>query len=380
MKINLTTARIKRLRTEAEDQIIWDGKTPHFGIRIRSNGSMRYIHMIAVDGKMTKATIGDVQAMPLGEARKAAIKLNMGEASAPTPPCPLFADYVWDIWWPQHTAPLKPATKRWYLSSLRVQLLPAFGGLAMDAITKKSILNWFDRYSRTSPGGANRVLVGLKTILNHAVRGGVITKNRAKGIVLNPRKKMTRFLSDDERARLLTALDKVPNCHQMHADIIRLLLFTGCRRGEVLNLRWNEVAENTLTLRDSKTGPRIVWISEEAAEIIEKQRQRRMASPYVFPRPKDARKSIVDIYTFWFPLRRRIGLSDIRLHDLRHSFASQAVRQGISLPVLSKLLGHSNLAMTMRYTHLSTPDIEASAARIAAIIAGQLETKDGGEL
>ncbi len=373
MKINLTPARIKHLRLKAKDQTIWDGKTPHFGIRIRSNGSMRYIHVIAVNGKLKKTTLGDVQVTSLEEARACAAELNRGEILPLPPASPLFKDFVEDVWWPQHTAALKPATKEWYSNALRVHLLPVFGNLTMTKITKMVVLNWFDDYSRKCPGGANRAMTGLKAILNHAVRGGVLTKNPTKGIVPNPRKKMTRFLSDDERTRLLTALDKVPNRYQNRADMIRMLLFTGCRKGEILHLRWDEVATATLTLTDSKTGPRTVWLGAAASAVIERQRQKREDSPYVFPHPQNTQKSIEDIFSFWNTFRRGIGLSDIRLHDLRHSFASQAVRQGISLPVLSKLLGHSTLAMTMRYTHLSTPDIEASATRIAAIITGQLE-------
>ncbi len=377
MKINLTPARIKGFRPKTRDQVIWDTAVPHFGVRIRSNGTMSYVYISGVNGKAKKTTLGNAKLMPLSEARETAARLNIGEGFAPPPPVsPLFKDFIADVWWPQCTASFKPNTKRGYRLALKNHLLPAFGDLAMTAITKTAVLNWFDRYSRNYPGGANRVLVELNAILNQAVKAGVLTKNPAKGIIPNQTKKMIRFLSDGERARLLAALDQVSNHYQAHVDIIRLLLFTGCRKSEVLHLRWDEVAENTLTLTDSKTGPRLVWMGGEAMAILERQRQNRvskMASPYVFPHRDDAHKCIENIYWFWHRLRRRIGLSDIRLHDLRHSFASQAVRQGVSLPVLSKLLGHSNLTMTMRYAHLSTADIEASAKRIAAIISGQLE-------
>ncbi len=102
---------------------------------------------------------------------------------------------------------------------------------------------------------------------------------------------MIWFLSDDERARLLAALNQVSNHYQAHADIIRLLLFTGCRKSEVLHLRWGEAAKNTLTLTDSKTGPRFVWMGGEAMVILERQRQKRVTSEisrYVFPHRDDA--------------------------------------------------------------------------------------------
>ncbi len=166
----------------------------------------------------------------------------------------------------------------------------------MTAITKTAILNWFNRYSRDAPSGANRVLTGLKTILNYAVKAEVFKRSPANEIILNQTKKMTQFLSDDERARLLTALDQVEDRYQIHAEVIRLLLSTGCRKGEVLHLRWDEVATNTLTLIDSKTGPQTVWVGGEALAIIDRQRQKRGGSAYVFPHRHDAVKG----YHGWY--------------------------------------------------------------------------------
>jgi integrase len=203
----------------------------------------------------------------------------------------------------------------------------------------------------------------LSSIFYHAVRNEVIVRNPVKRIKPNPTRKMTRFLSGDERIRLLSALDSVSEKDQVKADAIRMLLFTGCRRGEITQLRWDEVGESTLNLSDSKTGARTIWLGEEALGILERQRLKRGSSSYVFPDRHKSSKS-VHVEFFWIKIRAKVKLDDVRIHDLRHSFASEAVRQGISLPVVSKLLGHSNIEMTMRYTHLSTEDIEAAAERI----------------
>ncbi|XDZ65496.1 tyrosine-type recombinase/integrase [Alphaproteobacteria bacterium LSUCC0684] len=376
MKINLTPARIKRLRPNTRDQVIWDRTVPHFGIRIRTSGAMRYVHMAMQGGRLVRTTLGDVRRMSLDDARAAAADLNARITPGIIEPVPLFKDFAWQVWWATCEPHHKPGTKARHRQALLRHLIPAFGDMRLDAITRPHILNWFDRYSRRYPGSANRVMDVLKAILNHAVRTGVLARNPARGITPNPKRKMTRFLSDDERSRLLNALDRVRPKEQVQADLVRMLLFTGCRKGEILNLRWDEVHGSILTLSDSKTGPRTIWLGDETMAVLERQRRRKMGqgevSDFVFPHPHDVNRGMGSIDMFWRSLRQRIGLVDVRLHDLRHTFASQAMRQGIALPVISKLLEHSSLAMTMRYTHLGNADIEAAAERIGAQIDRQL--------
>ncbi len=152
-----------------------------------------------------------------------------------------------------------------------------------------------------------------------------------------------------------------PSC-KAQADIIRLLLLTGCRSGEMLKLRWREVEDDTLELEDSKTGPRQVLLSPEARAIIEQQP--RSGSPWVFPSPVNPARARVDLSLWKRVLRKLAGIEDVRLHDLRHTFASQAAMQGIPLPVVARLLGHAQVQMTLRYAHVSDRDVEAAADRI----------------
>lgn len=157
----------------------------------------------------------------------------------------------------------------------------------------------------------------------------------------------------------------------VQADIIRLLLLTGCRRGEIVGLRSAELHGDALNLHDGKTGARWVYLCKEAQRIL--ARQPRNSSAYVFPSPLDPSRPISSNLGLWAKVRRQAGLEDVRLHDLRHTFASQAVLQGVPIPVVARLLGHRNASMTLRYAHVRDTDVEVAAERIAATIARLLE-------
>ena len=267
----------------------------------------------------------------------------------------------------------KPSTRRRVDSALDTQLLPVFGDKRLDRITPAAVHRWFDRYSLTAPAGANRTLDVLRQILNHALDCGHVESNPTAGVRRNPRPLLTRFLSRAEIDRLHAALDehrgRGPGRQQ--ADIIRLLLLTGCRKGEIVNLRWSELGSDTLRLLDGKAGPRTVYLNEGARAVLE--RQPRGPSRFVFPALDDASRPRSGELSLWRKVRRQAGIQDVRLHDLRHTFASHAVMQGVPLPVVSRLLGHSRSSMTLRYAHVSDIEVEAAAERIGVGIADLLD-------
>ena len=280
-------------------------------------------------------------------------------------PVPLFRDFIAGAWKEVHFDGYKPSTKRSIRYQLAVQLLPAFGAKPLDRIEEAGIRRWFDRYSRTAPGNANHALARLRQILNFAIACGHIESNPAEGIEFNRRPKLTRFLSREELGRLHSVLDEhARKGGRQQVDIVRLLLLTGCRRGEIVNLRRSEVHDDMLALGDSKTGPRKVPLNGPARAILD--RQPRTGSPFVFPSPRDASRPRCPDLTFWYRVRREAGIEDVRLHDLRHTHASHAMMNGVPLPVVSRLLGHSNVQMTLRYAHLADRDIEAAAERVGA--------------
>ena len=150
------------------------------------------------------------------------------------------------------------------------------------------------------------------------------------------------------------------------ADIIRLLLLTGCRKSEIVRLRWSEVRGDVLALADAKTGPRTVPLNRQARRILE--RQRRGESPFVFPSPRDPSHPRGPELSLWYRVRREAGFEDVRLHDLRHTHASHAVMNGVAVPAVSRLLGHSDTRMTLRYAHLGDREIEQAAERVGGSI------------
>ena len=297
----------------------------------------------------------------------------MGDAA----PVPLFREFVAGPWRASWVHRCKPATIWWRDRNLNGRLLPVFGSWRLDLITPAMVHRWFDDYSRTAPGGANHCLRILRHVFNHAVSRGHIAVNPARNVRFNHRPKLTRFLSRDELHRLHDVLDRHENSEKicpgqrMQIDIIRLLILTGCRRNEIVRLQKREVFDDSLRLLDSKTGPRAVFLNSSARAII----KRHMAgdSTFVFPSPLDQSRPLSDDLSLWYTIRKEAGIEDVRIHDLRHTYASHAVMQGTPLPVVSRLLGHAQPIMTMRYAHMGDRETETAAERIGNAIAGMLD-------
>ena len=282
-----------------------------------------------------------------------------------------FAEFIASPWKAACHEPCKPSTKRRVESLLRTQLLPEFGSIDLTLLSHEDISQWFDRYSRTAPAGANRALDVLSQVLNFAVECGNLAANPARAIRRNPQSRKTRFLTREEIGRLHRALDahRGRKSGAQQADIIRLLLLTGCRKSELTALRWSEIQDDRLVLTDSKTGPRAVFLSAEARAVLARQP---CVGPYVFPSPADPSSCRSTELSLWRKVRRSAGIADVRLHDLRHSFASHAVMAGVPLPVVSRLLGHAQMRMTLRYAHVSDRETEAAAERIGSAISAAL--------
>ena len=152
---------------------------------------------------------------------------------------------------------------------------------------------------------------------------------------------------------------------------IRLLLLTRCRKSEILTLLWSDYREGRLFLPDSKTGARKVPLNSQARSILE--RQPRDATPFVFPSPRNPDRPYSDNLALWYRVRREAGIEDVRLHDLRHTYASHAAMNGVPVLVVARMLGHSNVRMTLRYAHLGDREIEAAAERIGRSVAAIMD-------
>ncbi len=365
--VRLTDARAKQLKPSAWEYSVQDKAVPSLNVRVYLTGTKTWT--CTVGGQ--KLSLGRVALMPVEDARRECLRLQV-EGIATSRDLPTYGAFAMGVWRGSWSKRCKPTTIRGRDYALTRQLLPAFGTLRPDRITRKIIEDWFDAYSASAPGGANHALRLLRQSLNFAVERGLIPTNPAGSVLPNRRSRLTRFLSRDEIARLNAALDQHADGRgRVQVDIIRLLLLTGCRRNEIVHLKRREVDGSRLRLENGKTGPRIVYLSPEARAII----KRRMTAPgeYLFPSPRVPEKPVSENLTLWYRVRREVRIEDVRLHDLRHSYASQCVMAGIPLQVVSKPLGHSQCAMTLRYAHAADRDVGAAAERIGARIAKLLQ-------
>ena len=370
-KARLTDALVRKLRPGDREYTVRDAIVPSLGVRVHPSGGRAYVHF----GERRRTTLGSAALRTVEEVRQESRALA-AEGIPDKATVPLFRDFTTGSWRESWVHRCKPSTIRWRDWNLQKRLLPAFGHLRLDRITSTSVMTWFDDYSRTAPGNANHGLEVLRHVFNHAVSCGHVAANPARNIRPNPRRKITRFLSREELGRLHRVLDRHAHAgtttpsHRHQVDVIRLLLLTGCRKSEIVRLRRDEVVASQLRLGDSKTGPRTVFLNSEARLILE--RRLKECREHLFPSAKDSNRPIHDNLPLWYRLRREAGLDDVRLHDLRHTYASHAVMKGTPLPVVAKLLGHSQTTMTLRYAHTGDRETEAAAERIGEVMSGLL--------
>ena len=370
-RVRLTDAAIARLRSREREYTVWDSRVPGLGVRVRPSGGRSYVLLQEAGGRSKRVSLGPVSTRNIAEVRRECHARRASpepeETVAPARAVPLFRDFVAGSWKEAHFNRYKPSTQRSARYLLAGRILPAFGSTPLDRITPAQVRRWFDGFSRTAPGNANNALRLLRQIMNFAIARGHIDTNPTRGVKANRRPALTRFLSREEIGRLHRALDdQAGKGNRQQADIIRLLLLTGCRKGEIVRLRWSEVDGDRLFLADSKTGARKLPLNTQARRILE--RQPRGGSAFVFPSPVDpARSRCLELW-LWYRVRREACIEDVRLHDLRHTHASHAVMNGVPVPVVSRLLGHSNVHMTLRYAHLGDREIEAAAERVGQSI------------
>jgi integrase len=225
------------------------------------------------------------------------------------------------------------------------------------------------------------MLAALKAILNWGEREELIADGAArccKHIRKNPERPRERFLSTEELGRLGRAIDQAEEDRSAHSSAIlglRLLILTGCRRSEILKLTWPEVdfERRCLRLRDSKTGPKVVPLGSAALELLEKA-PRHQGNPYVCAGSRQGSR-YSNIEKPWRRIREAAGLPDVRIHDLRHSFASVGVGAGIGLPIVGHILGHRQPATTARYAHFANEPVRQATEMLTDAISRALNGK-----
>jgi integrase len=299
---------------------------------------------------------------------------------------------ICDLYFSEGVFHKKATTLRADLSRTQIHLKPLLGRRLIESITRADVERFMldvktgKMASAKSPkrkagsitkggqGAAAQCVALLSTLFNFAVARKMVKENPAKGVKKPPVRKMNRFLSEKEFARLSSAIsaEEATTGNPYPAAAIRLLLLTGCRKSEILTLEWGAVdfADRCLRLPDSKTGAKIVYLNAPALVVLQTL-PREVDNPLVIGGTR-AGRGVLGIDRVWSRVRSSAGLVDVRLHDLRHSFASVGARGGLSLPILGALLGHTNAVTTARYAHLSDDPVRAANEMVGERIATSL--------
>ena len=250
---------------------------------------------------------------------------------------------------------------------LRNQIMPSFRGRPIADITRPEVQRWFAGLHAT-PAAADRSLPILSLILRQSEIYGHRPEgsNPCTGLRRYRRRGRERFLTASELRRLGAALAAEEAIRPLAVAVVRLLLLTGCRQSEIRTLQWQDYREGHLFLRDSKTGPRTVWLSSAARSVLDRLP---CTSRWLFPASKGTGPMRTDtLYGCWRTVRSVAGLPDVRLHDLRHSYASAALRQGETVLTIGRLLGHRDPTTTLKYTHFADAMVHEAVEAVATVL------------
>ena len=370
--VDLTPRLARESKLRAKDTILFDRALPGFGLRIHPSGRKVWIVQARIEGRSRRLRIARHGEMELAEARDMLVRIRAGGNPADdirrekrSPTVREFAEEYLrrcDPYW-------KPSGRKTVRIYLKARILPAFGKMPVDRIGPEDVAVWFDAASKGRPGAANRGFEILRSMMFRAEEWGLRERgaNPCVGIRKNPKRNIARFLDTDELARLGRALDDREAQWPQAVAAIRLLALTGCRRSEVLNLRWRDIGEHAIKLPDSKTGPHAVPLGEAARAHIEALANPRDPEAHLFPRHAEGRGLSI-LTTCWRAVCADAKLGRLRLHDLRHTAASHAVMSGENLPLVGKLLGHRRHQTTAGYAHLADSHLVAAAEKIGNVI------------
>jgi integrase len=383
---NLTDALAKKLPVPPKDnKVFFDSTVAGFGCRVTKNDARAYVLAYRTRaGRKRLHTIGDIGNWRCTAARIEAKRLKqivdqggdpLGDIEA-LREAPTVGELC-DRFLAEHVTRKRPSTARAYAQIVDLHLRPALGSLKVEALTFADCDGLHRRMTRDRGAHiANRAIAVLSKMLNLAIRWGMRSDNPTRGIERNPEGKRKRYLTGDELARLITALDA--HTDRQTADIVRLLTLTGARRGEVLAARWADIdlKAGVWTKPGSTTKQKtdhVTPLSPAAIEMLSAIRAaqagpHRAVGEFVFPSHAGG-GHVTDIKKGWRSICKAAGIEGLRVHDLRHSFASMLVSDGASLPLIGALLGHSNPTTTARYSHLYDDPLRAAVGRVGAAIA-----------
>jgi len=382
-KATIDSAR-EKARIQGQEVVTWDTTMPGFGIRVKPSGTVGFMIQYRNEyNKSRRHTIGRFGVMTLEEARTEARALLSASSRGRDPRADklrkrdensvadLAARYMQDHCEGRCKASTIEAHK-WLLQKF---ILPKLGRFLLSELTVADIASMHQSLKGT-PYNANRALGLLRAMLGWAEEWGLLERggNPATSVRRFRETKRQRFLSRDELARLATAIDDSESERLISphvAGAIRLLIVTGARSGEIVGMRWSDIDwdRRLLVLREHKTdnnGIKALPLNAIALDIL-REIPRDPENPYVITGLRQ-NAPLVNLQKPWRRIRKRAGLDDVRIHDLRHSFASFGVTSGASLPVIGGLLGHRSMSATSTYAHLSQDPLRDASEKVGALV------------
>ena len=364
---------------------LWDGNLSGFGLKILPSGRKTYLvqyRMGGRKGRTRRMTIGVHGTVTTEQARREAktllAKVSLGidpladkdkAKQAPTTDELLqkfLTEYV-DV-------KLGPRTQVEYHTVIRLKVPKAFRRKYIHEITRRDVAQIHQSMS-DMPTRANKTIMVLSKFFNWCEENEYRDNytNPCRHVKKYKEEARQRFLSQEEQERLKQSLITAENDNlatPYAIESIRMLMFTGARLREILDLKWSFInwELGVLSLPKSKTGAKTIYLNPQALEVL-KRVLRQKDNPYVFCGVKQG-QPIINLQKPWRRIRSMANLDDVRLHDLRHTFASVAVMNGMSLPIVGALLGHSKPQTTARYAHLASDPLLEAAELIGRKIAG----------
>jgi integrase len=372
----------------SSDVFVWDEGLPGFGLRVSPSGARGFLVQYRHRGRTRRMALGRHGRITVDQARKLALEA-FGQVAAGRDPSQerrearkrgVTVAQLADRFLEEHARPKKkPSSVVSDEGNLDRHIRPALGRLAVADVTRADVARLHHQMRKT-PGAANHVLACLSKMMNLAEKWGLRPdgSNPCRHVERYPGRKMERFLSPQELGKLGDTLRELEGSEPAPAlAAVRLLILTGCRRSEILDLQWRDVdlERRALRLRDSKTGPKTIPLNAPAAMVLEGLER---TCAWVIPNAEGT--GPISLSKPWERIRTTAGLPGLRVHDLRHSFASVGAGSGISLYMIGKLLGHTQAVTTQRYAHLADDPLREASEAIAARVAAAMNAAPAAEV
>lgn len=355
------------------NRIAYDHEIKGFGVRITAAGVRSFVINYRAGGRERRLTIGQYPTWSVTAARAEAQtlrrRIDLGrdpmrerhdEHAAPTV-ADLSRDYL-----ERHA--VKKRSRRDDEAMIKNDILPRLGKMKVGDVRHADVDRLHREITKRAPIRANRVVACLSKMFSLAQKWDWRSDNPVRGIERNPEERRNRHLSTEEIARLADALNQCPE--SASANAVKILMLTGARRGEVLGAQWDEFdfevgvwtkpSAHTKQKREHR-----VPLSAPTLQLLHRMREN-ATGDYLFPGPRGA--PLTDIKRFWASICKAAEITNFRVHDLRHTYASLLASAGLSLPIIGALLGHTQAQTTQRYAHFFDDPLRQATERVGAVV------------